>query len=638
MNRLIERKGARLGLITTEGFEDTLYLGRGGSWGDGISLREMRCLPRISKPEHVIPRHRVVGVKERVDFKGNVVRPLDEEDVFKKLRYLVNQGVQGFVVCLIHSYMNPAHEQRIRELIRMEYPEAYLGSMIVVLSSEVLPKRHEYSRMVASVLNAYLHTTMSDELAGMSDELRALGYKRPTMMVHNTGGMAEVFRSTVLNTYNGGPVAGLIGGAYIGKQQGFGNIIVTDMGGTSFDLGTIVEGSTRFYEYHPVIDRFAMDITLLESRSIGAGGGSIAWLNPTLGNRIEVGPQSAGSIPGPGCYNLGGTEPTVTDADLLLGYLNPDYFHGGKIRLDRAKSESTIREKIAEPLKIGVEEAALLIRKVVDGNMANTIYTETVLRGYDPKDFVLFAIGGAGPTHGCSYAFGAGVGKVMVFPYSPVFCALGSARMDIVQIYELSRHIPMIRPLTKEYFTDYEYFNDAVRQLQRQAIRDLEAQGFPVNEQSVFSLELDMRYGGQLNIKRINSPHLFIRDPQDVEAIYKGFEKEYSEAYSRLGVYPEGGVDIENFVLHSKVLRPKIELPEYPLKGSKPPKKAVKNKRAVFWEEMGKYIPTHVYEMEELEPGNVIDGPAIFEAKHTTVVLPPRRRYSINKYLTGIIE
>ena len=616
INRLIERKGPRLGLFTTEGFEDTLPAGRGGSWGDGIPIAEMRNLPRMKKPEPVIPRHMIVGVKERIGYDGKIIRPLDEEDTLAKLRYLVNQGAQGFVICLINSYTNPVHEEKIRALIQRQYPECYLGSMLVVISSEVLPRWREYPRMVATMLSAYLQRSMADELKGMSDELRSSGYRRAMMMVHNTGGMAEVYRTTAINTYNGGPVAGIIGASHVGKAQGFENIIATDVGGTSFDLGLVVQGSPRFYQFRPVIDRWGVEVTMLESRSIGAGGGSIAKLNPILGNQLEVGPQSAGSMPGPACYDLGGTEPTVTDADVVLGYVNPDYFHGGKIKLDRQKAIDAVREKIAKPLQIDVEPAAWLIKKVVDGNMGGEIFKETVLRGYDPREFVVFAFGGGGPTHCCGYAFGAGVREVVTFPNSPVFCALGSAVMDMVQFYEMSRHIPLMRPGTMEYFKDHERFNEVVRELQRRAKRDLLGQGVDPST-AIFTLELEMRYGGQLNMMRVSSPRLFVESEADAVAIYRQFEKEYSESYSPLAIYPQGGVDISTFILKSCHITPKFEMPRFPLKGAKPPSAAYKGKREAFWQELGRYEPTDTWEQDLLDAGNVIEGPAIVEAPDT---------------------
>ncbi len=264
-----------------------------------------------------------VGVKERVNSRGEIIRPLDEEDFLEKLQYLVDRGARGFVISLIFSYANPAHERRLAEIIRREYPDFYLGAMPVVLSSEVAPKQNEYTRTVTTILNAYLHYSMWEQISGTGDELRNSGYDKTIMMVHNSGGMAEVFRTAAIQTFNGGPVAGLIGGAYVGKVLGYDNIVVTDMGGTSFDLGLVVAGSSRFYQYHPLIDRWWVDMTVLETRSIGAGGGSIAWLNPIMGNRLEVGPQGAGSMPGPASYNLGGTEPTVTDADIVLGLHQP---------------------------------------------------------------------------------------------------------------------------------------------------------------------------------------------------------------------------------------------------------------------------------------------------------------------------
>ena len=643
VNRLIERKGPRLGLFTTENFEDTLSAGRGGAWGDGIPISEMRNLPKMKKPEPVIPRHMVVGVKERIDYSGKIVRPLDEENALEKLRYLVNLGAQGFVVCLINSYANPIHEQRIRELIRRQYPECYLGSQIVVLSSDVSPRWREYPRMVATMLCAYLHRVMVDELKGMGDELRGLGYKKALMMVHNSGGMAEVFRTTALNTFNGGPTAGIVGAAYVGKEQAFNNVIATDMGGTSFDVGVITEGKPSFYQYHPVIDRWAVELTMLESRSIGAGGGSIARVDPLMGNRLLVGPQSAGSNPGPACYDMGGTDPTVTDADVVLGYINPDYFHGGSIKLNVEKAKEAIREKVARPLKMELEESAWLIKRVIDGLMAGEIFKETILKGHDPKEFAVFSFGGAGPTHACGYTFEAGVPKIVTFPTSPVFCALGSAVMDVIQYYEATRYVLFKQPAglggagTGEYFTDYERFNDVVRELQRLAIRDLQGQGIPP-ESAAFSLELEMRYGGQLNMTRVPSPRLFIKDRSDVLAIYEDFEREFIRAYSALSVFPEGGVDISSFVLRSTFVSPKLTIPKYALRSAKPPSGAHKGRREAFWQELGGFRPTDTYDLGRLEPGNRLEGPAIVEAFDTTIVLPPGRTFTINEYLSGIIE
>ena len=636
MNKLIERKGPRLGLITTEGFEDTIFIGKGSQWADGMTVKEQRNLARISRPSPLIPRELTVGAKERVDSSGNIARPLNEQDVLQKVQYLVDRGVRGFVVSLLWSFANPTHEQRIREIIRQEYPEVYLGSMPVLLSSDVSPKRFEYTRTMTTVLNTYLHQTMEEELAGMGDELRDFGYRRPIMMIHNTGGMAEVYRTAAVDTYNGGPVAGLMGGAYLGKVYGFRNVVVTDMGGTSFDLGLVVEGSTRFYQFNPVVDRWLVDRTILDTHSIGAGGGSIARVNPFLANRLEVGPESAGSMPGPAAYDQGGRECTVTDADVVLGYINPDYFHGGRMRLSKERAARAIRERVARPLGVEVEAAAYLIKKIVDANMGNEILRQTVLKGYDPREYMLFAYGGAGPTHCCGYGAHVGAQKIVTFPYSPVFCAFGSATMDVVHIYERSKRIPLVKPVTREYFTDYEEFNGVVRSLQEKAARDIRSEGF-ADEEVLLSLELDMRYGGQLNIKRTISPKLFLSSPEDAEAVYEAFAREYSQAYSPLGLFPEGGVDIENFVLRATIPRPKHEFPTFAARGPDP-SRALKGKREAFWEMARGFQPTNVYDQSLLECGNIIEGPAIIEAEDTTIVLPPGKTYTIDRYLNGVIE
>ena len=333
MNRLIERKGPKLGLLITEGFEDTTLIGRASQWSDGVPLKYQRNIAGIDRPEPLIPKELIVGVRERVDSNGQILRPLDEQDLLVKIQYLVDAGVRGFVVSLLWSFLEPAHERRIKEILEQEYHAAFLGAMPVFLSSDVAPRMYEYPRTMMTVLNAYLHQSMYEELSGIGDELRDRGYRRPMMMIHNTGGMASVLRTSAVNTYNGGPVAGLMGSAYIGGLYGYSNVVATDMGGTSFDIGMVAAGSPRFYQFMPIIDRWVVDATIVDCHSIGAGGGSIARVNELIAKRVEVGPESAGSMPGPAAYNQGGEEPTVTDADVVLGYVNPDNFHGGRIRL-----------------------------------------------------------------------------------------------------------------------------------------------------------------------------------------------------------------------------------------------------------------------------------------------------------------
>jgi N-methylhydantoinase A/acetophenone carboxylase len=378
-------------------------------------------------------------------------------------------------------------------------------------------------------------------------------------------------------------------------------------------------------------------MTVLETRSIGAGGGSIAWLNPVMGNRLEVGPQGAGSMPGPASYNMGGTEPTVTDADIVLGYINPDYYHGGRMKLDKGKAISSIREKIARPLGIEVEAAALLIKKIVDANMGDTIAKETFLRGFKPSDFILFAFGGAGPTHCCSYGPYAGINKIVVFPFSPVFCAFGSSTMDILHLYEQSLRLPLLAPITMKCFEDYDVFNSTVKSMQERAVKDITNEGFSL-ESIKFGLEIEAKYGGQLNILRFMSPLLFINNAADVMTVYKAFEDEYCRVYNRISAYPQGGVDVLNLILRATVDHPKPKLPTYPLAKETPDAASLKGKRLAYWVEYGEFRPTPVYDAKLLKHGNIISGAAIIEAEDTTIVMPPVLKLSVDKYHNFILE
>jgi len=634
MNRLIERKGPRLGLITTEGHEDVVLIGRGAQWIDGTRVQERRNLAVQHKPEPLIPREMIVGVKERVDSRGLIIRPLDENDVREKVRYLVNHGARGFVISLLWGFLNPVHERRVKEIIRDEYKEFHIGYMPVVLAGQVVGKLGEYERTMAAILDAYLQRSMQIELSAMWDKLRERGYNKPLLMIQSSGGIAEVFRTSASRTFNSGPVSGLMGAHHVAKSLGYQNVVMTDMGGTSFDVGLVVKDSVRSYDFRPIIDRWMVGITMIKTLSVGAGGGSIASVNRLLENSVQVGPRSAGSMPGPACFNLGGTEPTVTDADLVLGYLNPDFYYGGKMRLDKNRSLQAIRNKIAKPLGIGVEEAAMIIRRIVNANMSSAIMKEVHLRGYSPEEFILFVGGGAGATH--AEGFKGDIPKAVMFPFSPVFCAYGSSTMDIMHVYEASKKLTMMTPGDQQLTAEYDAFNATVRGLLEQARKDLLADGLDP-EKAAFVLELDMLYGGQFHVKRALSPRLSIKSAEDVRAICDAFNKEFSEAFSPFVVNPEGGIFIESFILKAIVTTPKVHLAKLPLEKSDP-SAARKGERPAYWSEARDFRQTPVFDYDSLRPGNVIQGPAIVEGEYTTMVVPPLMRFSIDERGLGILE
>jgi N-methylhydantoinase A len=624
LNALLQRTGPRLGLITTRGHEDMLFIGNGRAWGDGLPIGEQRRVAQAQMPEALIPSDMVIGVSERIDMAGKVVRPLIEEEVLSGLQYLVDRGVQGIVVSLLWSSANAEHEKAIKRIINDEYPEVYLGNIPVLLSSELVPKWREYTRTVTTVLSAYLHGDMTNQLMEISDSLRDMGFKKPLQMVQNTGGVAKLSRTRVVDTYSSGPVAGLMGSGARARSLGIENVICTDIGGTSFDLGVLVEGKPRFYTMRPVIDRWAVDLPLLEVKSIGTGGGSIAWLNTAFGGRLEVGPASAGSMPGPACYGLGGSKPTVTDADVVLGYLNPDNFLGGRMDLEADEAERAIRKHIAEPLGISVEQAALSIKNVVDQKMGAEIFKEVVLKGFDPGDFVLFAYGGAGPSHCCGYADTLGISRIFLFPESSVFCAFGASMLDVAHIYERARPLVLFEPSDGSYLQDYAAFNEVIEELESDLRRDMIAEGLDLGLMQL-SLELELRYGSSPITQRIRCRVLRLEKEEDVEVLYQDFRSHLMTLSFGVDL-PEAPVRIETFALHGSIPTTNemsnIEQ-ALPVKEPAGQTGSPEREREVIWDSSLTRVKTPVFLVEELKAGDRVAGPAIGEARDTTYVIPP---------------
>lgn len=636
-NALIERTGPKLGLITTAGFEDTTRIGRSRSWADGLAVHEVGDLARIVKPPPLIPPDMIVGVRERIDCRGDVVCPLSREDVLERLQTLVDRGAMGFVVCLLWSFVNPVHERLVREIIEEEYPEDYLGAMPVVLSSEISPKSGEYTRTMTAVVNAYIHGVMSDALGRLGNELRDEGYRKPLILVHNTGGSKKVSRTRAVLTHNAGPVAGMYGSIELGRLIGQDDVIFTDMGGTSFDIGVVAGGELTAHDFIPVIDRWRTNIPAIEVKSIGAGGGSIAWVNELMQNALEVGPQSAGSMPGPACYDQGGAEPTVTDADLVLGFLNPDNYLGGAIPLDPELARAAIEEKIARPLGLPVLEAASRIRRLVDAHMGQEVFNEVVLKGHDPRRFVLFACGGAGPTHACGVAPYIGARAVVVPAMASVFGAFGAARMEIRQVWDTSRTLKLFRWDRQAYLDDLGAFNGVVEELRDLALRDLRLEGFPP-ERVCLRLALDMRYGSQYHLTRVEAPRLDLRGAEDLKELCDLFTRRYSEIYSPEAAFPMGGINVECFYLTASVADGRAEIRGGPAGGPEPDRAARLGERPAWLDSARGLVDTPVYAFERLAPGNVIAGPALIEALDTTYVVESSWVYKMDPFRNGILE
>ena len=635
-NAMLQHKGPNLGLITTAGFEDVIFIGRGRQWADGMRPAEIKDMTRIEKPAPLISRKMIVGLRERIDCFGRIISPLVREEVLEKVRYLVDNGARGFVICLLWSFLNPTHERQVKRIIEEEFPETYLGNMPIILSSEISPKEGEYTRTMTALVDAYMHPELVEQLSSLGESLRERGYIKPLLLVHNTGGSKKISRTKAINTHNASPVAGLSGALYVSKLYDLPYVVYTDVGGTSFDIGLIAGGELPFYDLVPVIDRWRTQLRTIETNSIGAGGGSIAWLNPMLGNRLEVGPMSAGAMPGPACYDLGGEEPTVTDADLILGYIDPDFYLGGRMKLNKAKAVKAIK-RLADRLGTNEVATAAMIKQVVDVKMGQEIFRQVALRGYDPRQFALFACGGAGPTHCCGFAPPVGLTKILMSPFSPVFGAFGGTTLDIKHIYDKSRHIKVFDFATQRYFSEFEMFNSVVNELKDSAIDDLRLEGFSEG-QITFTLELETRYGTQYTYTRIQSPIMFINNEEDVRRLCDTFTETYSRIYGPESAFPQGGIDVETFMLTAQVPVAHFPMKEHEMVSEVPAKEALKGEREVYWEELGGFRKTSIYSFDGLKAANIINGPAVIEAENTTYVIAPGWKYTVDKYMNGIME
>ncbi|MDP6178809.1 MAG: hydantoinase/oxoprolinase family protein, partial [Desulfatiglandales bacterium] len=514
-NALIERKGAQVGLIMTKGFEDTTIISRGPmARVMGISPSKAMDFIHTERADPLVPKAMIRGVPERVGMGGEVIVPLVEADVIEAANDLVCAGAEIIAVCLLWSFRNSSHEKRIRELISNSEP-----NIQVHLSSEISPLIGEYERASSTVVNTYIAPVIVRYINNLQAELTKLGLNRPVQIMKSSGGLIppEYISKEAVSTLNSGPVGGVMASKHLGAVMGHENIITTDMGGTSFDVGVIYRGEVEEERTPFVSHGIPVQVPTVKVVSIGAGGGSIAW---TDGARLMVGPQSAGADPGPACYNQGGHKPTVTDALVLLGFLDPENFFGGRKTLDRAKAEAAIREKVAKPLGLDIMEAAAGIYEIVTAKMSDLIRKVTVESGYDPREFTLFAFGGAGPPHCAIYGKALGVKEIIVPRTAAVFSALGIALSDIKYTYTRSE----LLPIGADTLT-IERVNRVYADMVEKALADMDASGFSSETITLFH-KMDVRYVGQMNELTIPWKRKLLT-PETVKDIRMIFEQTY---------------------------------------------------------------------------------------------------------------
>ncbi len=618
INAVITRSGAKTGLITTAGFEDTILIMRIMGKFAGLGEDAIKRQVKREKPAPIVPKELIRGVVERVDYKGAVVTPLNWDSAMEAVRYLATQGVEAIAVALLWAQANPDHEQQIKQMVQELYPHIF-----VTVASDLVPVLGEYERTSTTVMNAYVGPLVAHAQERLDHRLKEAGFRRSILVAQAHGGCLPVAAAVKqpVGTMSSGPVAGLVGSKYVADLLGYDNVITTDMGGTSFDVGLIYGGRIE-PAVETVVAQYHLAIPTMAVESIGAGGGSIAWVEPGTGI-LKVGPRSAGSAPGPACYGAGGTEPTVSDADLVLGYLNPDYFLGGRKTLSREAAWQAIKSHVADPLGMDVPEAAAAIYTIVNAHMSDLIRGVTVGRGYDPRQCALFAYGGAGPLH--AWVYGKEAKAVVVPTTASVHSAMGTLASDIVYNYQVGA--PMRVPV------DPDRFNGIFQDLEARARKDLHGDGFS-EDAVVLSRYVDMRYMRQVHHVRTPCPAGRL-GTHELEGVWSAFEALYERLYGKGAAYKEAGMQVITFRLEARGSIPKPALRKHRLE-SRDPSRALKgNRRALL---AGQWQDIAVYGSEKLQAGNVVDGPAIIETPITTILVGPAQTASLDAYLNTTIR
>ncbi len=641
-NIIVTRKGApKIGFITTRGAEDRTDIMRFRA--AGLNRVETMHVATADKPEPLVPRELIKGVVERIGPRGDIIIPLREESVRKAVRELIDSGVEGIAVGLLWAPINPVHERRVKEIILDMMPD-----MAVAISSEISSTIREYPRFISTIIDLYIGKPLKELLEKIEDGLKNRGYKYPLLVLQAVGGVARAKVVKPGTTLHSGPVGGLIGIEFFKSLYGFKNAMGSDVGGTSFDICAALDIG-ELYLRQPLAGRFEVANPMREIVTIGAGGGTIAYVDKVT-NRLIVGPESAGAMPGPVCYGLGGTEPTVTDADVVMNRIDPNFFLGGKIKLHRDKAIEAIKEKIADPLGMDVYEAADGICKIIDGKMNTSLKSFITSKGLNPEEFVLFCYGGAGGAHCATYANGIGFSKLIIPPFASVFSAFGASTADIRHLYEGAPFIfisdipwdPLSNRFKLEELTSLnqipswviERFNFMFRDLERLAMEDMKAEGVKEEDVNIF-YEMKTRYGGQLWEIRVPLSVSKIDSIKDFKTILKEFEETYIKVYGKLAMIPRGGIEILalTVIATAPTIKPKFH--KYPFAGHDS-SHALKGERDVYFN--GRFIPTKVYDMHRLKTGNIVEGEAIIEAKDTTVIVPRGCEVTVDEYMNMVME
>jgi N-methylhydantoinase A len=609
-NALIEGKTARVGMITTEGFRDVLEIGR--------QIRSRLYDVHLTKPRPLVSRRWSFEVRERLDAAGTVLEPLDTEGVCQAVRQLQAEEVEAIVCCFLHSYINPAHERQAADIMRAEYPEAFLS-----ISSEVCPEFREYLRASTTAVNAAIMPIVSRYLDALESRLYARGIAAPFYVMQSSGGVMSVQSAKQRPVYmvESGPAAGVIAAGAFALPHGYSNVISFDMGGTTAKIGLIRDGrpqhSTEFEVGGQAItplgegrgSGYPVRTPVIDLVEVGAGGGSEAWID--AGGALRVGPRSAGAVPGPVCYGQGGTTPTITDANLLLGRLNAEFFLGGEIALDLEASREAVMACCGQPLGLDPLQAASGIVEIANAHMMGAIRLISVQRGNDPRDFVLVAFGGAGPLHANALARELGIPTILIPPSPGIASALGMLMTDLTHEFVATRRqlLAMLEPAALvALFSDYEVqggdrlAREGVAPTQRRLVRTL-----------------DLRYRGQSHELTVTVPAGDLT-PQDLERVQEQFHEAHARAYGYAA--REDAVELVNVRLTAIGVSPRPRLKALP-RGTGDCQEAVKGRRAIWFSETSGFVSCPIVDRYRLRWGDRVPGPAVIEEFDSTTVIHP---------------
>jgi N-methylhydantoinase A len=615
LNALVTGDVADVGFLTTTGHADSISIMNVEGRYAGLSIDKIQDVSSTRKPEPLVARDRVCEIDERIDCDGAVVVDLNEQEVRRQVRRLVAGGVEAVAVSFLWSFRNPVHERRALQIIKEEAPELY-----VALSSDVSPRIGEYRRSVTTIMNTQVGPRLQGYLDRLHDGLRREGFAGALLIMQGSGGCmtSADAPSQAIATVGSVLTGGVVGCRRLASALGHRNIVSTDMGGTTFLVGVVGDGAA-VTTASTVINQYTLSVPMVDVHTIGAGGGAIAWVDP--GGNLRVGPRSAGASPGPACYGDGGVDPTVTDADLFLGIINPDYFLGGRKLLSTELAAKALREQVADPLGLSVDEAAAAVYAIQNGQTADLVRQVVMDSGRDPRDFVLYAYGGAGPMHCASYAADLGVQEVIVplGSTAAVFSAYGLAACDLVLTAEHSQ--PGNMPVAADQMTA------TFQGLERDLRRRLASQGITLDGVA-FEREADLRYTLQLAEVALPVTGGVLSDG-DVSELTERFGQSYEQRFGPGSGFSDAGVQVITYRV-----RAVGKLPISPALHELPPagrRAQPRSHRDVFLDVLRRRERTAIYDYLDLGRGDEIDGPAIVEAPTTTVAVPAGFRARVDR-------